>query len=58
MSVVKKRTGPHESTIREFRITAEGLRVGTVLTEFQGLLPGVPQYTGQAGPLLHDGERR
>jgi circadian clock protein KaiC len=53
ISVVKKRTGPHESTIREFQITPAGVRVGAALTEFQGLLTGVPQYTGKTGPLLH-----
>ena len=57
ISVIKKRTGPHESTIREFRITPTGFRVGAALTEFQGLLTGVPQYTGKTGPLLRDAER-
>jgi circadian clock protein KaiC len=57
ISVIKKRTGPHESTIREFQITPLGFRVGAALTEFQGLLTGVPQYTGKTGPLLRDAER-
>src|SRR6185437_8517729 len=41
MSVIKKRGGAHEDTIREFRITAEGVQVGEPLHEFQGVLRGV-----------------
>ena len=53
ISVVKKRTGEHETTIREFRISAgEGLRVGDALTDFHGVLTGVPQYVGPRGPLM------
>lgn len=46
VSVVKKRTGPHEDTIREFQVTAEGIQVGPALREFQGVLRGVPVYVG------------
>ena len=55
ISVVKKRTGEHETTIREFRISAEGLRVGAALTDFHGVLTGVPQYVGAPDPLMDDG---
>jgi circadian clock protein KaiC len=55
MSVVKKRTGPHEDTIREFRIDNKGITLGQPLEEFQGVLRGVPTYVGSRGPLL--GER-
>ena len=48
ISVIKKRSGGHESTIREFRIGAEGLWVGEPLHEFQGVLRGVPNYVGSA----------
>ena len=54
ISVVKKRTGAHESTIREFQIGPDRLHLGAALIEFQGVLTGVPHYTGGAGPLLHD----
>lgn len=47
LSVVKKRTGAHESTIRELDISTDGIRVGKVLNEFQGVLTGVPVYTGR-----------
>lgn len=52
LSVVKKRTGDHERTIREFRITSQGIQVGLPLRSFQGVLTGVPQYIGNARPLL------
>jgi circadian clock protein KaiC len=56
ISVVKKRTGPHESTIRELRIGPNRLQVGDALTEFEGVLTGVPKYLGTAGPLLSNGQ--
>lgn len=52
LSVVKKRSGFHERTIREFRIEQGGMRVGDPLTDFQGVLTGVPHYTGPIGPLM------
>jgi circadian clock protein KaiC len=52
MSVMKKRTGPHEDTIREFRIDAKGVRVGPALEEFQGVLTGVPSFSGSTSTLL------
>lgn len=42
MSVVKKRTGPHEDTIREYRIGTGGVTLGEPLESFQGVLRGVP----------------
>jgi circadian clock protein KaiC len=44
VSVLKKRTGPHENTIREFSIDQNGLKIGPPLDKFQGVLRGVPQY--------------
>jgi len=46
MSVVKKRVGTHEDTIREFRLSAQGLQVGEPLTDFQGVMSGIPAYVG------------
>lgn len=55
MSVIKKRTGFHEDTIREYRMGPTGLSVGPPLKEFQGVLRGVPTFVGQeAGALLVD----
>lgn len=53
MSVVKKRTGNHEDTIREFQIeTGRGIVLGQPLVEFQGVLRGVPTYVGNSEPLM------
>ena len=52
LSVMKKRTGPHESTIREFQIGPDRLHVGKALSEFQGVLSGIPQYLGAPAPLF------
>ena len=51
LSVVKKRTGAHENTIRELEITSDGIRVGEPLKKFQGILTGVPSYSGEQGAL-------
>ena len=48
ISVIKKRTGGHEPTIREYVLGREGLTLGEPLTEFQGVLRGVPSYSGSA----------
>lgn len=48
VSVVKKRTGFHEDTIREFRIGKTGLTIGEPLTQFQGVLKGVPSFVSEA----------
>ena len=46
VSIIKKRTGRHEETIREFRISDGGLSLGRPLEEFQGILRGVPTLVG------------
>ncbi|MET0677399.1 MAG: ATPase domain-containing protein [Bradyrhizobium sp.] len=50
LSVVKKRSGYHEHTIREFRLTQEGVKLGPPLKEFSGIFSGNPRYTGPATP--------
>ncbi|MBV8834926.1 MAG: AAA family ATPase [Alphaproteobacteria bacterium] len=52
ISVMKKRTGSHEDTIREFKIDLRGMTLGAPLQEFQGVLRGVPTYVGQSQPLM------
>ena len=56
ISVLKKRTGGHERSIREYRIDKHGLRVGSPLSQFNGILTGVPQYAGQSETLLEERE--
>ncbi|MFP5286586.1 MAG: circadian clock protein KaiC, partial [Thermoanaerobaculia bacterium] len=57
ISVVKRRAGEHERSVRELRIGQEGVRVGRELREFQGVLTGRLDYVGEAGPLLNGGGR-
>ena len=52
ISVVKKRSGDHERTIRECRVEQGGLRVGKPLEDFTGVLTGVPRYGGAGEPLM------
>lgn len=52
ISVVKKRTGGHERTIRELAIGPEGVEVGEPLREFQGVLGGELHYLGELAPLM------
>ncbi|CAH0355569.1 ATPase domain-containing protein [Sphingobium sp. CECT 9361] len=56
ISIIKKRTGAHEDTIREYRIGNYGIRLGEPLTDFQGVLRGVPTFVGNKGKsaLLED----
>ena len=51
ISVVKKRTGRHEDTIRELSLGSGGIQVGAPLTEFQGVLTGVPHFHGAPSQL-------
>jgi len=52
MSVVKKRTGGHEASIREYRIGPNGVNVGSPLRDFAGVLTGVPKFVGSQKNLL------
>jgi circadian clock protein KaiC len=54
ISVVKKRTGSHEDTIREFRIDNRGITVGEPLTNFHGVLRGVPMVVEERGRTFGD----
>ena len=45
ISVVKKRSGGHERTLREFGISKTGIRIGEPLRNFQGVLTGTPFRT-------------
>lgn len=54
ISVIKKRTGTHEETLREFRIAKGGIEVGKVLRDFRGVFSGAPQFTGKRDDILND----
>ena len=46
LSVIKKRSGLHERSIRELRFQFGGISVGEPLKEFKGVLTGVPSFVG------------
>lgn len=53
IAVIKKRSGKHEKTIREFKLEqGKGIRIGEPLKEFEGILTGVPVFHGAADKML------
>jgi circadian clock protein KaiC len=56
ISVVKRRRGAHERTLRELKIGPTGIQVGEVLQDFEGVLTGIPRYRGKNARLLSDQE--
>ena len=52
ISVVKRRSGGHEDTVRELRVGPDRIIVGQPLTDFQGVLSGTPTYLGRAEHLM------
>lgn len=51
ISVMKKRNGRHERTIRELDMDGSGVLIGEPLADFHGILSGIPTYKGNGGPL-------
>ncbi|HEX6217539.1 MAG TPA: ATPase domain-containing protein, partial [Vicinamibacterales bacterium] len=58
ISVVKKRGGVHERTIREFGMADGHIKVGEPLRKFRGVLTGVPVYEGSTEPLMGTERRK
>jgi circadian clock protein KaiC len=54
ISVVKKRTGPHERTIRELHLSSDGVKIGEPLRGFRGVLSGIPAPEASAGDARRD----
>jgi circadian clock protein KaiC len=55
ISIIKKRFGTHENTIREIRIDSRGIAIGEPLAGFQGVLRGTPILAeGDRARLLED----
>ncbi len=54
ISVIKKRTGYHENTIREMKMSDDGITVGRPLSNFSGVLTGVPTYHSNDTRLLEE----
>ena len=56
ISVVKKRSGAHETTIREYGLGAPfGVRIGQPLAGFRGVLTGSPVFEGGTSKLFDEG---
>lgn len=58
ISVVKKRHGGHEKTIRELRLLPDGVAVGAPLHAFRGVLTGNPDFVGRSETLMDTGDRQ
>jgi circadian clock protein KaiC len=54
ISIMKNRTGRHENTIRELHF-GPGVRVGPPLTQFQGVLSGIPTIVKTEKPAAQHG---
>jgi circadian clock protein KaiC len=49
ISVVKKRSSSHETTIRAFGMSPSGLQIGNALENYRGVLSGIPHYEQTLG---------
>jgi circadian clock protein KaiC len=59
VAVIKKRSGGHEKTIREFKLEKGfGIRMGEPLRAFHGVLTGVPQFVGKTTKILKPADDR
>ncbi len=54
VSIAKSRTTAHETTIREFRLGPHGIEIGDPLKDFEGVLTGLPTYSGRTPLLARD----
>ncbi|HYF48719.1 MAG TPA: ATPase domain-containing protein [Planctomycetota bacterium] len=52
ISVIKKRSGRHETTIRELLMTERGVVLGQPLREFEGVLSGIPKFKGSSDQMI------
>lgn len=53
IAVIKKRSGRHEKSIREFKLeSGKGIRLGQPLKHFQGVLTGIPVFHGSAAEMI------
>lgn len=56
ISVIKKRSGAHEETLRELKIGPGGVAVGKVLSEFSGIFTGIPKFLGSEEQMMKEME--
>jgi circadian clock protein KaiC len=57
ISVMKRRGGAHERTIREYRLEPGRIALGEPLRQFRGVLTGVPIFEGGERELMKDGRK-
>lgn len=57
ISIVKKRSGRHETEIREYQIGPQRISVGRALNDFRGILTGVPVFTGTEDQIMRSSVR-
>ena len=58
IAVMKKRTGRHEKTLREFQLeSGHGIRIGEPLTDFRGVLTGLPIFHGATERMIPGADR-
>jgi circadian clock protein KaiC len=57
LAIIKKRSGNHEKTIREFKLKSGiGIRIGPPLKAFQGVLGGVPVFQGGPQQIMKESD--
>jgi len=57
VAIIKKRSGRHEKSIREFRLdSGVGIRIGQPLAQFQGILTGIPSFIGESRDMLSESD--
>jgi circadian clock protein KaiC len=56
ISVYKRRGGPHEPTVRELQLGADGIRIGEPLRQFRGVLTGIPHFMGTTLPDIEEAD--
>ena len=54
ISIIKKRSGAHETAIRELSLSHGGIQIGPPLTNFEGVLTGVPRFVSDAAQVFKD----
>jgi circadian clock protein KaiC len=52
ISIIKKRSGAHETAIRELKLSKGGIQIGAPLEEFEGVLTGTPRFVGGAQSII------
>jgi circadian clock protein KaiC len=52
ISIIKKRSGSHETSIRELKLSSDGIQIGAPLSDFEGVLTGVPRFVGSSERIL------